>query len=179
VRKLANKELNRLTKEDFSKTEKFPVVVVLDNIRSANNVGSIFRTADCLAIEKLYLCGYTPTPPHRDIQKTALDATETVAWSYHEKVVELINELKAKGYKIWAVEQIDESISLIDFIPLENEKYAFILGNEVSGVSDEVLPLADGFVEIPQWGTKHSFNVTIACGIVLWDVVQKILSQNK
>lgn len=177
MKKLANIELGRISKEEFSSAEKFPLVVILDNVRSAGNVGSIFRTADCLAIEKLFLCGYSPFPPHREIQKTALDATETVQWEYHKSVVELIKNLKSEGYKILVVEQIDTSTSLFDFFPDKKEKYALILGNEVSGVSEEILPLADAFIEIPQWGTKHSFNVTIACGIVLWDLIQKLQKQ--
>ena len=169
MRKLTMPELGRKTTEEFKESEKIPVTVVLDNVRSMHNVGSIFRTADAFLIEKICLCGYTPQPPHRDIHKTALGATETVAWEYYSTTTACIVALKEKGYQIFSVEQVEGSLSL-DLISLENLNgpLAVVLGNEVEGVQDDILKLSDAAIEIPQFGTKHSLNVSVAAGIVLY-----------
>jgi len=172
MKKLSLSELNRITPEEFKKQAKIPVIVILDNIRSMNNVGSIFRTCDAFAVEKLYLCGITATPPNKDITKTALGATESVDWEYAESVEELVVNLKKINIKIYLVEQTDSSI-LLDKFQFSNEKIAIVLGNEVFGVTDALLPLCDGAIEIPQQGTKHSLNVTIAAGIVLWELFKR------
>ncbi len=174
MRKLRNPELNRLTPEQYIKTEKLPLVVVLDNIRSCNNIGSVFRTSDALLIEKVYLCGITATPPNAEIHKTALDAEKTVAWEYFEKTEDAVLRLQQNGYKVYALEQVENSILLPDFQPVIGEKIAIILGNEVKGVQQSVVNLCDGSIEIPQFGTKHSFNVSVSAGIVLWDIFQKL-----
>ncbi len=163
-------ELNRKTVDEFRQAEKFPVVVVLDNVRSMHNVGSVFRTADAFLVSGMWLCGYTPRPPHRDIQKTALGATETVKWQYAEKTADALTVLKDEGYRIFAVEQVEKSVSLQDFSFDSEEKVAVIFGNEVTGVDAEVLALCDGFVEIPQFGMKHSLNISVAAGIILWEL---------
>jgi len=168
MKKLSLSELNRITPEEFKKQEKIPVIVVLDNIRSMNNVGSIFRTCDAFAVEKLYLCGITANPPHKDISKTALGATESVDWEYAENVEKLVVRLKQNNIKVYLVEQTDSSIFL-DKFQFPKEKIAIVLGNEVFGVSEALLPLCDGAIEIPQQGTKHSLNVTIAAGVVIWE----------
>lgn len=174
LRKLKNSELNRLDVEGYKKAEKNPVIVVLDNIRSQNNIGSVFRTADAFRIQGVYLCGITARPPHREIQKTALGATETVDWKYFSNTTEAIKELKKDGYLILVLEQTDNSINLKDLTASNKDKLAIILGNEVKGVGDEAVQLADKCVEIPQFGTKHSFNVAVSCGIVLWDLLLKM-----
>lgn len=161
-------ELGRKTPEAYKEAVKRPVVIVLDNVRSMHNVGSIFRTADAFLAEAIYLCGYTPQPPHRDIRKTALGATESVAWKYYDSLLQAALNLKAKGYKIYAVEQVDKSFSLAEFQFDTQEKYALILGNEVEGVQSDVFPYCEGCIEIPQEGTKHSLNIAVAAGIVLW-----------
>ncbi|RYG30208.1 MAG: TrmH family RNA methyltransferase [Chitinophagaceae bacterium] len=163
-------ELNRKTVDEFRQAEKFPVVVVLDNVRSMHNVGSVFRTADAFLVSGMWLCGYTPRPPHRDIQKTALGATETVKWQYAAKTADALTVLKGEGYRIFAVEQVEKSVSLQDFSFDSQEKVAVIFGNEVTGVDAEVLALCDGFVEIPQYGMKHSLNISVAAGIILWEL---------
>jgi len=168
MRKTKNEELGRISPEEFKFSDKFPVIIVLDNIRSLNNIGSIFRTADSFRIEALYLCGISGCPPHREIQKTALGATESVQWKYFEEVGQAVDELKRKDYKIMAIEQVEPHIELQDFVPEKGHKYALIFGNEINGVSEQVLDLIDIAVEIPQFGTKHSFNVTVSAGIVLW-----------
>lgn len=170
-------DLNRLSVEAFRETPKHDFVFVLDNIRSLNNVGSIFRTADAFRAEKIYLCGHTGTPPHRDITKTALGADESVAWEYHSDTANLIAQLNTEGYVTVAVEQAKESKFLNDFQPKMGQKYAFILGNEVFGVSDEVLQQCNFCLEIPQFGTKHSLNVSVSAGIVAWDFVSKKMLQ--
>lgn len=175
MRKLKNSELNRIDIDTFKKLHKTPIVVVLDNIRSCNNIGSVFRTSDALLIESIYLCGITATPPNTEIHKTALDAENSVDWKYFKESVEAINELKNKHYKIYAVEQVVNSIMLPDFKPTEGEKIALIFGNEIKGVQQKVVDLCDGAIEIPQYGTKHSFNVSVSAGIVLWDVFNKIM----
>lgn len=173
-------ELNRKTVEEFRQSEKNPVTIVLDNIRSMHNVGSIFRTADAFLAESVCLCGYTPQPPHRDIHKTALGATETVHWTYYPTAVKAVQELKSTGYLICAVEQAEGSILLnqLNLIPFgeanEIHKVAVVLGNEVSGVDNQILELCDYCIEIPQSGMKHSLNVSVAAGIVLWEIVKLI-----
>ncbi|MBQ4355334.1 MAG: RNA methyltransferase [Bacteroidales bacterium] len=175
MKKLTMEELNRVSTEEFKAQEKLPVVVVLDNVRSMYNVGSIFRTCDGFAVEALYLCGITACPPHKEIAKTALGATESVSWRHFGQTVEAVEELKSLGYKVFAVEQVDTSVSLQEFVPAADAKVAVVLGNEVFGVDDEVLALCDGAVEIPQAGTKHSFNVSVAGAIVLWELFRKKL----
>ncbi len=164
--------LQRKSVEAFRQAEKMPVTVVLDNIRSMHNVGSVFRTADAFLLEGIRLCGYTPQPPHRDIQKTALGATETVHWQYQPRTVDAVLQLKASGYKVYAVEQAAGSISLQAFGWSPAAKIAVVFGNEVEGVSNEVLELCDGCIEIPQLGMKHSLNISVAAGIVLWELVR-------
>jgi tRNA G18 (ribose-2'-O)-methylase SpoU len=174
MRKLKINELNRLSTDEYKQTSKTPLVVVLDNIRSCNNIGSVFRTSDALLVAKIYLCGITATPPNKEIHKTALDAEKSVDWAYFEKTEDAVKKLKQDGYKIYAVEQVENSILLSDFQPAENEKTALVFGNEVKGVQQKVVNLCDAAIEIPQYGTKHSFNVSVSAGIVLWDVFQKI-----
>lgn len=169
-------ELNRKTVAEFKEAVKTPVIVVLDNIRSMHNVGSVFRTADAFLMEAIFLCGYTPKPPHRDIHKTALGATETVDWMYFDTTMEAVQLLKQKGYKIYAIEQVAGSISLENFSQ-PNEKLAVIFGNEVSGVDAALLPLCDGCIEIPQLGMKHSLNISVAAGIVLWELSEPGLNK--
>ena len=165
-------ELSRKSVEEFKRSEKIPIIVVLDNIRSMHNVGSVFRTADAFLLQGIYLCGYTPQPPHRDIHKTALGATETVEWKYVAQGVEAIQSLKAEGYKIFAVEQVKGSIALQDFVFEQDAKLAVIFGNEVNGVGEALLGYCDGCIEIPQLGMKHSLNISVAAGIVLWELVR-------
>ncbi|KYG81722.1 SpoU rRNA methylase family protein [Roseivirga ehrenbergii] len=174
MRKLKNDELDRLTLEEFKTTEKLPLVLILDNVRSMNNVGSAFRTSDAFAVEKIYLCGITAQPPHREINKTALGATESVDWEHAENTATLCKDLQQQGYKVLAVEQADNSTSLENFKIEEGQKYALVFGNEVFGVEDEVIEVADGCLEIPQFGTKHSLNISVSIGVVLWDLTRKI-----
>lgn len=174
MRKLKTIELKRLDIEDYKNAPKHPITLVLDNIRSLNNIGSIFRTADAFRIERIYLCGITATPPHRDIHKTALGATKSVDWEYFESTVNLVQKLQENQFQIIALEQADKSIKLNDFKPVNAQKYAIILGNEIHGVTAEVVRIADFCVEIPQFGTKHSFNVAVSSGIVLWDILLKM-----
>lgn len=173
MRKLANEELERLSVSEYKEAEKHPVAVVLDNIRSMNNVGSVFRSADAFRVSQVFLCGITARPPHRDIQKTALGATESVPWEYTQTTLEAITKLKKDGYKVWAIEQVDTSLDLRNFAPQAGEKHAFVLGNEVFGVEEEVVKACDGCLEIPQFGTKHSLNISVTAGIVLWDFIAK------
>lgn len=168
-------ELNRLSTKAFKEVEKFPYILILDNIRSMNNIGSVFRTGDAFKVEKIYLCGITATPPHREIQKTALGADETVAWEYVEDVLSLVKKLQSEGMIVAAVEQVENSVSLLNFMPEENQKYAFVFGNEVFGVNQTVVEQTDFCLEIPQYGTKHSLNVSVTVGVVAWDFVSKIL----
>lgn len=179
MRKLTMTELNRKSVEGFKSAEKTPLVVVLDNIRSMNNVGSVFRTADAFLIDRIVLCGFTPQPPHRDIQKTALGATETVQWTYQETTVSALSALKAEGYVIMAVEQTEGSIMLDELTIDPNKKMALVFGNEVEGVSDEALALCDGCIEIPQSGMKHSLNISVATGIVLWECYKSFIGAYK
>jgi len=174
LRKLKLDELNRATVSEFKDQEKLPVTVVLDNVRSMHNIGSIFRTSDGFAVEQVVLCGITAQPPHREIEKTALGATTSVDWAYYENVVEAVKQLRADGYQIIAIEQAQDSVMLNEFTPDKNTKYALIFGNEVNGVSDEVMQIIDTCIEIPQFGTKHSFNIVVSAGIVLWDFFAKL-----
>ena len=174
MKKLKTDELNRLSVSDFKNAGKNPIILVLDNIRSLNNVGSIFRTADAFRVEAIYLCGITAKPPHREIQKTALGATESVNWKYFEYPLTAIEELKCKAYKIISLEQVENSILLSKFIPISDASYALVLGNEVKGVSEDIIEISDHCIEIPQFGTKHSFNVTVSSGIALWDMLLKM-----
>ncbi|OAQ42060.1 RNA methyltransferase [Pedobacter psychrophilus] len=176
MRKLKLDELNRPTVEEFQEQKKLPIVIVLDNVRSLHNVGSAFRTADGFAVEAIYLCGITAQPPHREIEKTALGATQSIKWLYFENVIDAVNQLKADNYKIVAIEQAENSISLLDHQPKADEKYALFFGNEVNGVSEDVMQHIDTCIEIPQFGTKHSFNIVISTGIVLWDFYVKLSS---
>lgn len=165
-------ELGRLNSEEMQQAEKQPIIIIMDDIRSMHNVGSAFRTCDAFAIGALYLCGYTPQPPHRDIHKTALGATETVAWKYFKTTPEAVNHAKELGYKIIAIEQAHDSTMLNEYKRNSGDKIALVFGNEVSGVSDEVMQLADGCIEIPQWGSKHSLNISVSLGVVLWELVR-------
>lgn len=174
MRKLKNRELGRLNVEEFKMTTKIPLIVILDNIRSLNNIGSVFRTSDAFLIEKIYLCGITATPPHKEIHKTALGSTDSVSWTYKKDTLELVKSLEDKGVKIIAVEQAEKSVKLQDFNIEKNVKYAVIFGNEVKGVQQEVVSASDICIEIPQFGTKHSLNISVSCGIVLWDLFKKI-----
>ena len=174
MRKLTMTELNRLPVADFKATPKSPVVLVLDNVRSLHNVGAVFRTADAFALERLYLCGVTGRPPHREITKTALGSTKSVAWTHEATTLGAVQQLKSAGYQLVAVEQTTGSILLPQFQPVVGQPLALVLGNEVFGVDDEVLALCDAAVEIPQLGTKHSLNVSVAAGVVLWDVLSKM-----
>lgn len=175
MRKLTMDELNRASIDEFKESTKHPVVVVLDNIRSMHNVGAAFRTSDAFKIEQLVLCGITARPPHREIHKTALGATDTVAWVHEENTVDAVKKLKNAGYQIVIVEQTTDSIFLQDFPFDAQTKYAFVFGNEAFGVSDETLPFGDKSLEIPQFGTKHSLNISVSLGVVLWDYVRRRL----
>lgn len=178
MKKLSMDELERLDIANFAEKEKNKIVLILDDLRSMHNVGASFRTADAFAIEKIILCGITAQPPHREIEKTALGSTQTVAWEYVEKATEAVIALKNLGYQILIVEQTDESVFLQDFDFQKGQKYAFVVGNEVSGVQNDLLPLADYAIEIPQFGTKHSINVSVATGITLWACIEKVYLQN-
>jgi tRNA G18 (ribose-2'-O)-methylase SpoU len=174
MRKLKNSELDRLSVNDFKQVEKTPLIIILDNIRSLNNIGSVFRTSDAFLIEKIYLCGITATPPHKDIHKTALGSTETVAWEYVENTKTLVDKLKAEGVKICAIEQAENATMLNDFTPNPHTTYALVFGNEVKGVAQEVVSASDLVIEIPQYGTKHSLNISVSVGVVVWDLFCKI-----
>lgn len=174
MKKLSMDELNRLSVEEFKEAKKNKVIAVLDNVRSMHNVGSVFRTADSFLITAVMLCGYTPQPPHRDIHKTALGATETVDWMYFENTVDAVTALKQNGYKVYGIEQVDTSEKLDGHTFSGDEQIAVVFGNEVHGVAHEVLEICDGIVEIPQEGTKHSLNISIAAGIVLWEAFKQL-----
>ena len=174
MRKLKNEELNRKSVAQFRKARKHPFIIVLDNVRSLNNIGSVFRTADGFLVEGVYLCGITAVPPHKDIHKTALGSTDSVHWEYFRNTTDAVRKLKKEGYKIISVEQTDESVMLDDFNINVNEKYALIFGHEVKGVDQSVINESDISLEIPQFGTKHSFNISVSVGIVLWDLIRKI-----
>lgn len=171
--KLKMEELGRLSVEEFKQSEKTGLTVVLDNIRSHHNVGSVFRTADAFAIEKIILCGFTPVPPHRDIHKTALGATESVDWSHAETTKAAVEELIVQGYKVWAIEQTRDAVSLMDFRCVANERLALVFGNEVGGVDQEIIDICHGVIEIPQSGTKHSINISVCAGIVMWEIFRQ------
>ncbi len=175
MRKMPNEELDRLSIPEFKQSKKIPVVVVLDNVRSQNNIGSVFRTADAFRLESIILCGITSKPPHREIHKTALGATESVHWEYQEETPQVIEELKAGGYQILAVEQAENSISLEQLHLVKDQKYALVFGHEIRGVDQKVVDMCDLCVEIPQYGTKHSLNISVAAGIVIWDVFKKLM----
>jgi tRNA G18 (ribose-2'-O)-methylase SpoU len=166
-------ELERVSEEEFKQQKKFPIIVILNDIRSLNNIGSFFRTADAFNVEKIYLCGITANPPHRDIQKTALGATETVEWEYRRSIIDLVHELKAQGVAICSIEQTEKTTFLQDVAHLPEEKFALIFGNEVNGVDQNVIDASNYIIEIPQFGTKHSLNVSVCAGVVLWEFSKK------
>jgi len=178
MRKLKSEELNRLNVDEFKAADKYPLVVVLDNVRSSYNIGSIFRTSDAFLVEKIYLCGICATPPDREIHKTALGADESIDWEYFKTTKEAALHLKEEGYTLIAVEQVEDSISLENYQPEADEKTALIFGNEVKGVQQEIVSLCDKTIEIPQLGTKHSFNISVSAGIVLWDLFNKMKKDN-
>ena len=177
IKKLRMSELNRKSVDEFKRSEKIPVVIILENIRSMHNVGSVFRTADAFLIEAIYICGYTARPPRKEIDKTALGATETVSWKYFSTTNEAIKVLKANDFKLFAIEQVDKSISLEHISEINADKIALVFGNEVSGVEQETILMCDGCIEIPQFGMKHSLNISVAAGIVLWEVMRTKLSE--
>lgn len=174
MRKLENSELDRKSIEDFKQSNKTPIIIVLDDIRSLHNIGSVFRTADAFLIEKIYLCGITATPPNKEIHKTALGATETVAWEHSKDVLEVIENLKRENVNVLAIEQVESAVFLQDFKIEKHKKYALVFGNEVFGVAQEAVAICDGCIEIPQLGTKHSLNISVSAGIVIWDLFQKM-----
>ncbi len=173
-RKLKNSELGRISPSEFKETDKTPVIIILDNIRSLNNIGSVFRTADAFLIQKIYLCGITATPPHKDIQKTALGATESVEWEYAEDTLDVVKTLQLQGVKVLAIEQAEETVHLNDLTLDAHLTYAVVFGNEVKGVQQEVVSASDSVVEIPQFGTKHSLNISVSAGVVIWDLFSKL-----
>jgi 23S rRNA (guanosine2251-2'-O)-methyltransferase len=173
MKKVSNADLNRINTNEFKLVKKLPIVIVLDNVRSLMNVGSIFRTADAFLLESIYLCGITGTPPQKEINKTALGATETVNWKYFNTTVVAVEELKKNGYKIFSVEQVENSTMLDKIEPIKGEKIALVFGNEVDGVQQEIVNISDGFIEIPQGGTKHSLNIAVCAGIVVWQILVK------
>ncbi|GAA4938010.1 RNA methyltransferase [Algibacter agarivorans] len=174
MRKLKNSELNRLSVDAFREAKKTPIIIILDNIRSLNNIGSVFRTSDAFLVEKIYLCGITATPPHKDIHKTALGSTDTLDWEYVESTMDLVEKLKAENVKICAIEQAENATMLNDFVVEHNNKYALVFGNEVKGVAQDVVSKSDVVIEIPQFGTKHSLNISVSCGVVIWDLFTKL-----
>ncbi|HEX8017226.1 MAG TPA: RNA methyltransferase [Flavobacterium sp.] len=174
MRKLENSELDRKSIDDFKKSDKTPLILVLDDIRSLHNIGSVFRTADAFLVEKIILCGITATPPNKEIHKTALGATETVSWEHQENVLEVIENLKKENVLTLAIEQVESAIFLQDFKVEKNQKYALVFGNEVYGVAQEAVAICDGCIEIPQLGTKHSLNIAVSAGIVVWDLFSKL-----
>lgn len=174
MRKLENEELNRKSVDEFKESSKTPLLVLLDNVRSLNNVGSIFRTSDAFLVEAVYLCGITGTPPHKDIQKTALGSTDSVVWKHFPSTLDAVKELKADNYKVYAIEQVESSVMLNNFNTQAGEKLAIVFGNEVKGVQQEVIDICDGVIEIPQVGTKHSLNIAVSAGVVIWDLFQKL-----
>jgi tRNA G18 (ribose-2'-O)-methylase SpoU len=174
MRKLNITELNRINKEEFKKSEKLPLMIILDNVRSLHNVGAVFRSSDAFRVESIYLCGITATPPQAEIHKTALGAEDTVDWKYYEKTQDAVIELKEEGVEVLAIEQVEGSIMLQNFVPQPNKKYAIVFGNEVKGVQQEVVDMCDNCIEIPQFGTKHSLNVSVTAGILIWDFAYKL-----
>jgi tRNA G18 (ribose-2'-O)-methylase SpoU len=174
MRKLKNSELDRLSVDDFKDAKKTPLIIVLDNIRSLNNIGSVFRTSDAFLVEKIYLCGITATPPHKDIHKTALGSTDTVDWEYAENTMDIVERLKTENVKICSIEQAENAVMLNNFLPKQQTTYALVFGNEVKGVAQNVVSASDYVIEIPQFGTKHSLNISVSCGVVVWDVFSKL-----
>lgn len=174
MRKLNITELHRINKEEFKKSEKLPLIIILDNVRSLHNVGSVFRSSDAFRVESIYLCGITATPPQAEIHKTALGAEDTVDWKYYEKTQDAVIELKEEGVEVLAIEQVEGSIMLQNFVPQPDKKYAIVFGNEVKGVQQEVVDMCDNCIEIPQFGTKHSLNVSVTAGILIWDFAYKL-----
>lgn len=174
MRKLANSELQRLEIEEFKKASKTPLIVILDNVRSLNNIGSVFRTSDAFLIEKIFLCGITATPPNKEIHKTALGATESVDWEYAEETLSVVQRLQAENVCVISIEQTENAVMLNDFKPELGKKYAIIFGNEVKGVEQKVVSACNGVIEIPQYGTKHSLNISVSAGIVIWDLWRKM-----
>lgn len=174
MRKLENSELDRKSIEAFKEADKTPIIIILDDVRSLNNIGSVFRTADAFLIEKIYLCGITATPPNKEIHKTALGATETVTWEHNADVLKVIENLKKESVTVLAIEQVQSAVFLQDFKVEKDKKYALVFGNEVYGVSQDAVALCDGCIEIPQLGTKHSLNISVSAGIVVWDLFQKL-----
>jgi 23S rRNA (guanosine2251-2'-O)-methyltransferase len=175
MRKLLNEELNRKSVDEFKTATKTPIIIVLDNVRSLNNVGSVFRTADAFLVEAIYLCGITGTPPNKDIQKTALGSTETVSWKHFKTTTEAVLELKENNYDVYSIEQTESAVMLNAFMPSKEHKLAIVFGNEVKGVEQEVIDLSKGVIEIPQVGSKHSLNIAVSVGVVVWDLFQKKL----
>lgn len=174
MRKLENSELERKSVDDFKTAAKTPLIIVMDDIRSLNNIGSVFRTADAFLVEKIYLCGITAKPPHKEIQKTALGATDTVAWEHYEKVTDVIKKIQSEGVTVLAIEQVEQAYLLDTFILDKSKKYALVFGNEVYGVSQDAVALCDACIEIPQLGTKHSLNIAVSAGIVIWDLFKQL-----
>ena len=174
MRKLKNSELDRLSVEEFKTAQKTQLIIILDNIRSLNNIGSVFRTADAFRIQHVYLCGITAKPPHKDIQKTALGSTDSVSWSYAEQTIDVVKNLQSEGVEVIAIEQADKSTFLQDFEAKNDSTYAVVFGHEVKGVSQEVVSQCDTVIEIPQFGTKHSLNISVSCGVVIWDLFTKL-----
>jgi len=175
MRKILNEELGRLSVDEYKAAEKNSIILILDNVRSMQNVGSAFRTADAFKIEKIELCGITATPPHRDITRSALGATETVNWSHHEDSLSVVKEYQSKGVKVYAIEQVEGATSLEKVTWSTNEQIAIVFGHEVKGVQQEVVNQCNGYIEIPQFGSKHSFNISVSIGIVLWQIISKTL----
>lgn len=174
MRKLKNSELDRLSVDAFKEAKKTPIIIILDNIRSLNNIGSVFRTSDAFLVEKIYLCGITATPPHKDIHKTALGSTDTVDWEYFESTLDLVEKLKTDNVKICSIEQAEHATMLNNFVPKQQTTYALVFGNEVKGVAQDVVNTSDLVIEIPQFGTKHSLNISVSCGVVVWDLFSKL-----
>ncbi|RED50413.1 RNA methyltransferase [Seonamhaeicola aphaedonensis] len=174
MRKLKNSELDRLSIDDFKTVKKTPIIIVLDNIRSLNNIGSVFRTSDAFLVKKIYLCGITASPPHKDIHKTALGSTESVNWEYAKDTLEVVEKLKKEHVKICSIEQAENAMMLNNFAPEPQTTYALVFGNEVKGVSQNVVSASDMVIEIPQYGTKHSLNISVSCGVVIWDFFSKL-----
>jgi tRNA G18 (ribose-2'-O)-methylase SpoU len=179
MRKLENKELERLSVSDFKEASKTPIIIILDDIRSLHNIGSVFRTSDAFLVEKIYLCGITAIPPNKEIHKTALGATDTVTWEYQKEVLDVIQKLNNEQVEVYAIEQVENAIFLNDFQVEKNKKYALIFGNEVFGVNQKAIEMCEGTIEIPQLGTKHSLNISVSTGIVIWDLFQKIKNANE
>ncbi len=174
MRKLKNSELNRKNLEEFKQSDKTPLIVILDNIRSLNNIGSVFRTSDAFLVEKIYLCGITATPPNKEIHKTALGSTDSVDWEYSENTFDVVNKLKAESVEIISIEQAENAVMLDNFIADKNKKYAIIFGNEVKGVEQQIVSASDKVIEIPQYGTKHSLNISVSAGVVIWEMFKQL-----